>query len=75
MYKRQAFHLTGVPHLRRDIVSAAMQVANWNALHGSGSYADLLSRSAGVTSPVEHYWSLAVEEQFYICLLYTSRCV
>ena len=54
-----------VPHLRRDIVSAAMQVANWNALHGSGSYADLLSRSAGVTSPVEHYWSLAVEEQFY----------
>ena len=22
-----------------------------------------------------HFWSLAVEEQFYSCLLYTSRCV
>ena len=55
----------GVPHLRRDITTAALQVANWNALHGSGSYADLLSRSAGLSSPVEHYWSLSVEEQFY----------
>ena len=55
----------GVPHLRRDITTAALQVANWNALHGSGSYADLLSRSAGLSSPVDHFWSLAVEEQFY----------
>lgn len=55
----------GVPHLRRDVTAAALQVANWNALHGSGSYADLLSRSAGLRSPVDHYWSLAVEEQFY----------
>ncbi|MGB8859488.1 MAG: acyltransferase family protein [Ilumatobacteraceae bacterium] len=55
----------GVPHLRRDVTTAALQVANWNALHGSGSYADLLSRAAGLSSPVDHYWSLAVEEQFY----------
>ena len=54
-----------VPHLRRDVVAAALQVANWNALSGSGSYADLLSRATGVSSPVDHYWSLAVEEQFY----------
>ena len=54
-----------VPHLRRDIIASALQVANWNALNGSGSYADLLSRAAGVSSPVDHYWSLAVEEQFY----------
>jgi len=54
-----------VPHLRRDVIASALQVANWNALNGSGSYADLLSRSAGVSSPVDHYWSLAVEEQFY----------
>ena len=55
----------GVPHLRRDILAATLQVANWNSLHGSGSYADLLTRSAGLVSPLEHYWSLAVEEQFY----------
>jgi len=54
-----------VPHLRRDVIASALQVANWNALNGSGSYADLLSRAAGVSSPVDHYWSLAVEEQFY----------
>ncbi len=54
-----------VPHLRRDVIASALQVANWNALSGSGSYADLLSRAAGVSSPVDHYWSLAVEEQFY----------
>ena len=54
-----------VPHLRRDVIASALQVANWNALSGTGSYADLLSRSTGVSSPVEHYWSLAVEEQFY----------
>ena len=54
-----------VPHLRRDVAMAAGQVANWNSLVGSGSYADLLTRSAGIVSPVEHYWSLAVEEQFY----------
>ena len=54
-----------VPHLRRDVLTSALQVANWNALNGSGSYADLLSRSVGISSPVDHYWSLAVEEQFY----------
>ncbi len=54
-----------VPHLRRDVLSAALQVANWNSLAGTDSYADLLSRSSGVQSPVEHFWSLAVEEQFY----------
>ncbi len=54
-----------VPHLRRDVIASALQVANWNAMNGSGSYADLLSRAAGVSSPLDHYWSLAVEEQFY----------
>ena len=55
----------GVPHLRRDVSAATLQVANWNSLAGSGSYADMLTRAAGLRSPVEHFWSLAVEEQFY----------
>jgi peptidoglycan/LPS O-acetylase OafA/YrhL len=55
----------GVIDLRRDVVGAALQVANWVSLASGSSYADLLDASAGVASPVEHYWSLAIEEQFY----------
>ena len=29
------------------------------------SYTDLQSRNAGIISPLDHYWSLAIEEQFY----------
>jgi len=55
-----------VPHLGRDAVAALLQVFNWSKLAGSGSYADLFRGSAvHVTSPLEHYWSLAIEEQFY----------
>jgi peptidoglycan/LPS O-acetylase OafA/YrhL/lysophospholipase L1-like esterase len=55
-----------VPHLRADIVGAQLQVFNWVRLAGSSSYAALFAGGAtGVTSPLEHYWSLAIEEQFY----------
>jgi len=55
-----------VEHLRADIVGALFQVFNWVRLAGTSSYADLFAGgSAGVTSPLEHYWSLAIEEQFY----------
>jgi peptidoglycan/LPS O-acetylase OafA/YrhL len=54
-----------VAHLRRDLWAAALQVFNWLRLSGSTSYGDLFSQSAGQVSPVEHYWSLAIEEQFY----------
>ena len=47
--------------LRREIVAAVLQVANWNDLLQGASYADLQGRR----SPVAHFWSLAVEEQFY----------
>jgi peptidoglycan/LPS O-acetylase OafA/YrhL len=51
--------------LRGDIVAAALQVANWRALTGQQSYADLVAASAGVVGPVDHFWSLSIEEQFY----------
>ena len=55
----------GVPHLRRDLVGSVLQVANWVQLRSGTSYADLFSQANGRTNPLDHYWSLAVEEQFY----------
>ncbi len=45
-----------------DIVSAALYVVNWR-LAARG--VDYLAEDVG-QSPVQHYWSLAVEEQFYV---------
>ncbi len=55
----------GADHIRRDAFAALFQVANWVQLGGGGSYTDLQSKSAGLVSPLDHYWSLAIEEQFY----------
>jgi peptidoglycan/LPS O-acetylase OafA/YrhL len=55
----------GVADLRRDVVGAALQVANWTSLAGDGGYAEQLAAEAGRRSPLTHYWSLAIEEQFY----------
>jgi peptidoglycan/LPS O-acetylase OafA/YrhL len=54
-----------VDTLRGDVLGALFQVANWVFLAGGDSYQDLFARAAGQASPVEHYWSLAIEEQFY----------
>ena len=65
-----------VTTLRRDLLGATLQVANWVSLAGGGSYQELLARSAGQASPVEHYWSLAIEEQFYWLwpLMFVALC-
>ena len=55
----------GVADLRAHIVGSLLQVANWVFLLGGGSYQELLQQAAGAASPLEHYWSLAIEEQFY----------
>lgn len=51
-----------VEGLRGDVVAAVLQVFNWATLRTGSSYGDLFQ---GGTSPLEHYWSLAIEEQFY----------
>jgi peptidoglycan/LPS O-acetylase OafA/YrhL len=48
--------------LRGDVVSALAYVANWHFYFAGRSYAQLFT----APSPVLHFWSLAIEEQFYI---------
>ena len=47
--------------LRGDIAATLFYVANWHFIASSTYFA-----SNGVPSPLEHMWSLAVEEQFYL---------
>jgi peptidoglycan/LPS O-acetylase OafA/YrhL len=55
----------GVEHLRRDLWAALTQVYNWLALGNGQSYAQLVGTANTAHSPLDHYWSLAIEEQFY----------
>ncbi|WP_405936826.1 SGNH hydrolase domain-containing protein [Streptomyces sp. NBC_00726] len=49
--------------LENDVVAAALSVANWRFVHQRTDYL-----AAGQDeSPLLHFWSLAVEEQFYLC--------
>jgi peptidoglycan/LPS O-acetylase OafA/YrhL len=48
--------------LRADLLSALGYVANWRFVLEQKSYSSLFSQG----SPVQHFWSLAIEEQFYI---------
>jgi peptidoglycan/LPS O-acetylase OafA/YrhL len=45
-----------------EIATSATYVENWRLAHTAVDY---FARSDGV-SPVQHYWSLSVEEQFYL---------
>ena len=47
---------------RGDLVAAALNVFNWRELTAGRAYADLFTGD----SPVAHFWSLAIEEQFYV---------
>ena len=47
--------------LRSDITATLFYVANWHFISTSSYFA-----SDGVASPLQHMWSLAVEEQFYL---------
>lgn len=48
--------------LRGDVLSALLYVANWHFIFSDQSYTDLFTQP----SPVQHFWSLAIEEQFYV---------
>lgn len=46
----------------REIQASTLYVENWNLAHEAVDYLGAENRP----SPVQHYWSLSVEEQFYI---------
>ena len=48
--------------VRRQVVSAALYFANWSTIAAHGSY---FGRFAAPL-PLDHLWSLAIEEQFYL---------
>ncbi len=48
--------------LREDALASLAQVANWHFILGERSY----GASFAAPSPFEHFWSLAIEEQFYL---------
>ncbi len=50
------------PTLRGDSLSALFYFANWHFIFSGSDYFHM----TGLTSPLIHTWSLAVEEQFYL---------
>lgn len=46
----------------RDMVFSSLQAQNWHLAVASGAY----EQAGAAVSPLQHFWSLAVEEQFYI---------
>jgi len=53
-----------VPRFAGDILSALFYVPNWRFIVTGQSYDAIFS----TPSPVQHFWSLGVEEQFYLGL-------
>ncbi|WP_052207593.1 acyltransferase family protein [Sinomonas humi] len=45
-----------------DVLFSLLQVQNWHQAFSSTSYAG----ATAAVSPIQHFWSLAVEEQFYL---------
>lgn len=48
--------------VRADATAAILNIANWRSLTSDASYGALFD----VPSPLLHFWSLAIEEQFYL---------
>ena len=63
LYGKFAADVEQLRDLRGDVVSALGYFANWHFVFEHQSYAEIFN---GTPSPVLHFWSLAIEEQFYL---------
>jgi peptidoglycan/LPS O-acetylase OafA/YrhL len=54
---------TELARIRGDALATIGYVANWRAIFRNQSYFEILK---SVPSPLDHTWSLAIEEQFYV---------
>ena len=54
---------SGSVDVRSDVIASALQVANWRDLAQGQSYGELIG--AAQPGPLDHFWSLSIEEQFY----------
>ncbi|OWY63695.1 hypothetical protein B7486_51615 [cyanobacterium TDX16] len=53
---------TQLVDLRGDVLAALAYVANWHLILSGDTYAGVFASP----SPIQHFWSLAIEEQFYL---------
>ncbi|MFG1730590.1 acyltransferase family protein [Paenibacillus sp. 843] len=56
------FDRSRLPALRSEVLGAVTYISNWQFIFQQQSYFE----SFGPPSPLGHFWSLAVEEQFYL---------
>jgi peptidoglycan/LPS O-acetylase OafA/YrhL len=62
LYYAAAGSSKAIPGLKGDGLSALIYYSNWHQIAAGSSY----FAATGPVSPLEHTWSLAIEEQFYL---------
>jgi peptidoglycan/LPS O-acetylase OafA/YrhL len=59
---QSAFEVGSGARFRGDLLGALGYAANWRFAFSGGDYGAIFQ----IEAPVQHFWSLAVEEQFYV---------
>jgi peptidoglycan/LPS O-acetylase OafA/YrhL/lysophospholipase L1-like esterase len=59
---RRYFTMIEPSRLRGDVLAALTYIENWWLIHTNQAYGAIFSEG----SPVQHFWSLAIEEQYYL---------